>query len=309
MQPAGAPRLTIIAAVAPQMRRSFHSDLEIVPLAALPVDRLLEMVGRFEQEGERHLEDVGHLARHAARAAVSGGDHAEHRRDLVAGDGAIAVGDADHVDGGARQADLLLRLAQRGGDRAVVVGIDPAAGEGDLPGMLAQRGVAQRQQHARLGPVDDRARAPRRASAFARSQVGDRACRRRAGSVARARASLSARAQPFGQRHAAVLEARRRRRRSTAPAGVASSASASVGELVIDAARDERLEPGADVQIGVRAVARLVEAQRVVGPGDDHLAGVEAEGEAAVAAVALALQLDRDERRILDRDVELLGRA
>ena len=43
-------------------------------------------------------------------------------------------------------------------------------------------------------------------------------------------------------------------------------------------------------------------------PGDDEVAGVEPEGEAAASPFAFALQLDRDERRVLDLDVELLDR-
>ena len=54
---------------------------------------------------------------------------------------------------------------------------------------------------------------------------------------------------------------------------------------------------------------RLGEAQRWSGPGGDEIAGVEPEGEPRVAALALGLHLDRDERRVLDRDVELLDRG
>ena len=52
----------------------------------------------------------------------------------------------------------------------------------------------------------------------------------------------------------------------------------------------------------------LVEAQPVIGAGDHQIAGVEAESEIARLAFALAFQLHRHERCVLDRDVELLRR-
>ena len=63
----------------------------------------------------------------------------DHGRDLEAGDGAVEVGGSDHLDRVAGQGDLLLRLAQGGGDGSLVPGVDPAAGEADLAGMIAHR--------------------------------------------------------------------------------------------------------------------------------------------------------------------------
>ena len=54
-------RLTIIAAVAPQILRPFHIDLVIVALAALEQGAAAVLVGGIEQEGERRLEPVGDL--------------------------------------------------------------------------------------------------------------------------------------------------------------------------------------------------------------------------------------------------------
>ena len=55
-----------------------------------------------------------------------------------------------------QQSDFLLCLAKRGGDGAVVAGIDAAAGKRDLAGMFAQAGIAERQQNAGIGPIGDR---------------------------------------------------------------------------------------------------------------------------------------------------------
>jgi hypothetical protein len=51
-----------------------------------------------------------------------------------------------------------------------------------------------------------------------------------------------------------------------------------------------------------------LEANRVVRAGDDQVAGVEPEGERPVFPLALGLQLDGDEGRVLDLDAELLDR-
>src|SRR5205085_6465955 len=77
------------------------------------------------------------------------------------------------------------------------------------------------------------------------------------------------------------------------------------GQLVIDRADDQSVEPLADLDI--RVLPR-VEAQGMGRPGDDEVAGVEPEGQAAVPAFAFALQLDGDEGRVLDLDVQLLRR-
>ena len=129
-------RLTIIAAVAPQMRRSCQGISLEAPLAPRHMRARLERGWRVEQEGERHLEHARHL-RLAGRSGRSGGTTPITGVTSIAGAGAVAVDRADHVDRRRRQRDLLLRLAQRGGDR-VLAGIDPAAGKGDL----ARRGGA-----------------------------------------------------------------------------------------------------------------------------------------------------------------------
>ena len=108
-----------------------------------------------EQEMERRFEHRRDFAR-VGDEDHAGRDDAEHGGDFEAGDGAIAVGEPDHFDQMRRQSDLFLSLAQSGGDRAVVVGIDPPAGEADLARMLAHRFEAKGEDHRRFGPVDHR---------------------------------------------------------------------------------------------------------------------------------------------------------
>src|SRR6266545_799235 len=65
-------------------------------------------------------------------------DQADEGMDLVVGDEGADRGEgADHLDAVAREADLLLGLAERRLEQLLAL-IPPAAGEGDLPGMPAQ---------------------------------------------------------------------------------------------------------------------------------------------------------------------------
>src|SRR5579871_2628842 len=68
-------------------------------------------------------------------------------------------------------------------------------------------------------------------------------------------------------------------------------------QLVVDRPRDQRVEPAADGEIGTGTGLARLEAERMVAPGDDDVAGVEPEGEPAILAFALALQLDCGEGR------------
>ena len=126
-----------------------------MPLAALPFDARLDMVGRIEQEGERRFEHRGNL-RLMRRQNQIGRHHADHRRHLEAGDGAIAISGTDDGDLVTRQADLFLGLAKRRGDRIGIAGIDTTAGKGDLAGMAAERFGALREDHAGIRPIGDR---------------------------------------------------------------------------------------------------------------------------------------------------------
>ena len=81
-----------------------------------------------------HLVDLG-LLQHPGEAGL---DHADERIDRVVGDeGRRRRQRADHADGVRRQADLLVRLAQRGVDQLLAV-VAPAARERDLAGVAAQ---------------------------------------------------------------------------------------------------------------------------------------------------------------------------
>ncbi len=97
------------------------------------------MIARVEDVGERYLKDFGHLKR-VGDERKGGGDDADDRGDFEPGPGHVSVEPPDHgyVIGG--QADFFLGLAQRGGDRVVVAGLDAAAGKRDLTGVRAQMG-------------------------------------------------------------------------------------------------------------------------------------------------------------------------
>ena len=57
---------------------------------------------------------------------------------------------------GGVERNFLLRLAQSGGDGVGITFVQPPAGKGDLPRMLAQMGCAAREDHARIRPIRNR---------------------------------------------------------------------------------------------------------------------------------------------------------
>ena len=89
-------------------------------------------VGRVEGEGERHLEDLLHLAG-VGDGAEAGIDQPDERPDGEARHRLVRVEAAQHLDLAGAERDLLLRLAQRRGERRRVARLLLAAGEGDLP--------------------------------------------------------------------------------------------------------------------------------------------------------------------------------
>src|SRR5205085_9769277 len=78
-----------------------------------------------------------------------------------------------------------------------------------------------------------------------------------------------------------------------------------LGELVIDRAGQLGLEPMADEDAGRGAVFGALNAQRMLGSQDHRIAAIEPERDAAIAAFAFAVHLDRSERGAFDLDVEL----
>ena len=103
-------RLTIIAAVAPQILRPFQSISIIMTLAALEQGAAPLLVSRVEDEIERRFEPVGDLMLMRLQRKV-GRDDAEHRRDEKAGDRTIGIGGSDHFDQRGIEQDFLVRLA------------------------------------------------------------------------------------------------------------------------------------------------------------------------------------------------------
>jgi hypothetical protein len=105
------------------------------------------VIARIHQEAERHLEDLGHLMRgklqRETRAHQT--DHGHHGK---AGAGDIGIQRTEHADMAAVQSDLFLGLAQSRRDHVRILGIDAAAGETDLPGMVGQMRGALGQDHA-----------------------------------------------------------------------------------------------------------------------------------------------------------------
>ena len=114
------------------------------------------MVAPVEDIGERHLEGFLHLER-VDRQRQRRLQKADDRGDLEPGAGHIIVEAADDADPLARQPNLLLGLAQRGGDRVGIFLLDAAAGKRDLPGMGGQMRGALGQQHCEtMRMVDQR---------------------------------------------------------------------------------------------------------------------------------------------------------
>ena len=77
------------------------------------------VVGRVHQPGQRHLEHLGDLERIEPQRDARL-HQADHRRDDEAGAGRVGRQAAEDLDLDRLEADLLVRLAQRGRDRVGV---------------------------------------------------------------------------------------------------------------------------------------------------------------------------------------------
>src|SRR5260221_4255154 len=104
---------------------------------ALPIAAATLVVFRSHQEGERTLERLRYLGLVEIQG-VSGRDPRQRRQDAEPAEGQIEIEIAERLDQRRRQTDLLLGLAQRGTDRAYVMGIDLAAGKRDLAGVARE---------------------------------------------------------------------------------------------------------------------------------------------------------------------------
>src|SRR5271154_2007804 len=93
---------------------------------ALPVAAVALVVFRSHQEGERNLERLRHLGLVECESIAR--RHPRHRRqDTEPAEGQIEIEIAERFDQRRGEADLLLGLAQRGTERALVMGFDLAA--------------------------------------------------------------------------------------------------------------------------------------------------------------------------------------
>ena len=99
-----------------------------------------------EGDGERLLDLAG-LGDGGEIAA----DHRQHRSHGKPRHRAMRGQRAQHLDLGGVKADLLMRLAQGGGDLVGIVGIDLAAGQRDLARMVAQPAGALGQDQPPVG--------------------------------------------------------------------------------------------------------------------------------------------------------------
>src|SRR6185503_3729212 len=102
-----------------------EGDGIIVPRHALPVAHMALHVGLIHQERQRHLEYVVDL-RGVEREREAGRDARDHRNDAVTERGHVEVEIADRRHVRAGKADLLLRLAQRGGEWVFIDRVDLA---------------------------------------------------------------------------------------------------------------------------------------------------------------------------------------
>lgn len=219
--------------------------------------RAPDMVGRVHDESERRLERLRHLdiveRQFAERERF--GDDADHRRDTKPRSRPAVVEPPDHIDARPREPDLLLGLAQGGVHRVAVAGVDPPAGEGDLPGMRVEALGAPGQQHRHaVRPVDqghqDRC-VPRRT----------RRSRRRGAP----RTPGKARREPRA-RHAVIPgEGLRRHRCDTAgePITRVVVGFAARRRIVVEA---RSVAPGSQVDIAVPVVIAMTVARRPAGP-------------------------------------------
>ena len=321
-------RLTSIPAVAPQMLRPSIGQHEEYPRPPGRFALRAVVVAPVEDVGERHLERLGDLVR-VDRQRVGRRDDADDRGDLEPGAGDVGVEPADDADELARQADLLLGLAQRGGDGVGILLLDPAAGKRDLPGMRREMRRALGQQHASCRRMVDqrhqhRGRAQRRGGRRLAGVEVVVAARRRAhlggldrivGAAEAAPAGRPAR-QPrdqfFASRsgaggHESSGSPRSKNTPSLhSPNGPPLIAALGVGEidqLVKYRAIEPRLEPRPHQEIGRwLAVCSGLDAQRMLRPGRHNLVEIGPETEAALAARTFASHLDGEERCILDGD-------
>src|SRR5258705_8295000 len=113
--------------------------VEHVVTDVLPFElaRTYFMVARVQHEGERHLEHGFDLERIDRQLDICG-DEPDDRRDVKPGARHDRFELTHHLDLLARNADLLLRLAQGRRDGSTIRRLDAATGKADLSGMVAQ---------------------------------------------------------------------------------------------------------------------------------------------------------------------------
>ena len=104
------------------------------------------VIGRVEDVQQRHFE------RHIDFAAIererkTGLHEADHRRHPEPAQHELRLEIAREGYVLPRQADLLLGLAQRGGERSLVARFDAPARKADLPGVILEVRGALREQH------------------------------------------------------------------------------------------------------------------------------------------------------------------
>jgi hypothetical protein len=113
----------------------------------LPVMALV--IRRIEQERQRHLEDVLHLA--LVQLQLERRRHqADHGRDAKARARVVIRECAQHLHRGGRKADFLVRLTQRSCLRRRVERFRSAAGKAHLSGVRLEVGSPQREEHGQL---------------------------------------------------------------------------------------------------------------------------------------------------------------
>ena len=114
------------------------------------------VVHRIHEKPERYLEGIVDL--HGVdREAERWLDQPDDGQHAVARSGEIGIEIAEWRHGLAFETDLLVGFPQRRRQGRGVVGIDLAAREGNLPGMLPQARMPRREEDRHLGVVlDDR---------------------------------------------------------------------------------------------------------------------------------------------------------
>jgi hypothetical protein len=111
------------------------------------------LVGGIEQEGERSLEPVGDLIFVRFERQVRRHDPKDWSDDIT-GDREVRVKRSNYVDFCGIEQDLFTGFPE-GSLNRVFSGIDPAAREGDLPGMGSHMLPADGEDDARVCPVSD----------------------------------------------------------------------------------------------------------------------------------------------------------